>query len=310
MPGTALRCSPGVAAYCWRCGTGFPPQRRRAAGCARRHHDVVRMRHEGEHDVAGFGKSPLFAGAGSRLQVATRRSKSAGAVHAPGHGAPNPWRILSAARRGRSDDRSETRIARPGVGGVERPDTRASGCLDLSPIRRARPPIGRPTSLNNLACLLRAQGDFAAARPLYERTLAVREKALGPDHPDTATSLNNLAGLLRARGDLAAARPLYERALSIRGQALGPDHPDTARSLNNLAFLLRAQGDLAAARPLHERALTIRERALGPDHPDTLSSAAALADCLDRQGMALRPHISHGPASDTMRPVTPEREQE
>src|SRR5271166_2486060 len=28
--------------------------------------DVVRMRREGEHDVVGFGKSPLFAGAGSR----------------------------------------------------------------------------------------------------------------------------------------------------------------------------------------------------------------------------------------------------
>ena len=29
--------------------------------------------------------------------------------------------------------------------------------------------------------------------PLFERTLADRERLLGPDHPDTMTSRNNLA---------------------------------------------------------------------------------------------------------------------
>jgi Tetratricopeptide repeat len=51
--------------------------------------------------------------------------------------------------------------------------------------------------------------------------LAIREKALGPEHPDTATSLTNLAVLLNDQGDLAAALPLYERALAIRSKALG-----------------------------------------------------------------------------------------
>ena len=35
------------------------------------------------------------------------------------------------------------------------------------------------------------EGDYAAAHPLYERALAIREQVLGPDHPDTAASLNN-----------------------------------------------------------------------------------------------------------------------
>ncbi|NJK81964.1 MAG: tetratricopeptide repeat protein, partial [Chloroflexaceae bacterium] len=48
--------------------------------------------------------------------------------------------------------------------------------------------------------LLEAQGDYAAARPLSERALAIKEQVLGPTHPDTALSLNNLAGLLRAQG--------------------------------------------------------------------------------------------------------------
>ena len=76
-----------------------------------------------------------------------------------------------------------------------------------------------------------------AARPLFERALAIYDKALGPEHPDTATGLNNLAVLLQVQGDLAAARPLYERALAIRENALGPEHPDTAIVRKNLANL-------------------------------------------------------------------------
>ena len=44
-----------------------------------------------------------------------------------------------------------------------------------------------------------SQGKYDYAEPLYERSLAIREKALGPEHPDVAQSLNNLAGLLRAQ---------------------------------------------------------------------------------------------------------------
>ncbi|HEY4404889.1 MAG TPA: tetratricopeptide repeat protein [Xanthobacteraceae bacterium] len=139
--------------------------------------------------------------------------------------------------------------------------------------------------LNGLAsyrhCALAA---YAQARPLYERALALKEKAFGPDHPETALSLNNLALLLQDQGDLAGARPLHERALAIREKALGPGHPYTAESLNNLALLLQAQGDLAAARPLLERALAIDEQALGPDHPSTAISLNNLALLLQAEG--------------------------
>ncbi len=41
-------------------------------------------------------------------------------------------------------------------------------------------------------------GRYEAAEPLYERSLAIREKAFGPDHPKTAILLSNLAELLGA----------------------------------------------------------------------------------------------------------------
>ena len=80
------------------------------------------------------------------------------------------------------------------------------------------------------------------AEPLYERSLAIDEKVLGPAHPDVATSLNNLAGLYQAQGKYAEAEPLYRRSLAIREKVLGPDHPDVAVSLNNLASLDQDQG--------------------------------------------------------------------
>ncbi len=125
---------------------------------------------------------------------------------------------------------------------------------------------------------------YSEARPLFERALALGEKALNPDDRSTAASLNNLALTLKAQGDLAGARPLYERALAIREKTLGSEHEDTAQSLNNLALLIQAQGDLAGARLLFERALAIREKALGSEHSHTAQSLSNLAVLLVEQG--------------------------
>jgi tetratricopeptide (TPR) repeat protein len=82
--------------------------------------------------------------------------------------------------------------------------------------------------------------------------LAIYEKALGPDHPNTVNSLNNLAVLYNTQDKYDLAEPLYKRALAINEKALGPDHPETAASLKNLAALYT---DLAES--LRERALAI-----------------------------------------------------
>jgi tetratricopeptide (TPR) repeat protein len=118
---------------------------------------------------------------------------------------------------------------------------------------------------------------YSQAELLVREVLEIREKALGPEHPDTAGSLNDLAVLLLQQGDSAGARPLLERSLTIKEKELGPEHLDTAISLDNLASLLTDQGDFAAARPLYKRALAVREKALGPEHPDTAMSLGNLA---------------------------------
>ena len=138
--------------------------------------------------------------------------------------------------------------------------------------------------LNQAGYYLTRRARFSEAEPPYQRALAIREKVLGPDHPDVAQSLNNLAALYHEQGKHATAEPLYQRALAIREKALGPEHPDVATCLNNLAELYRARGKNAQAEPLYQRALAIHEKVLGPDHPEVAMSLNNLALLYHGQG--------------------------
>ena len=75
-------------------------------------------------------------------------------------------------------------------------------------------------SLANLAKLYRSQGGYDDAEPLFERSLAINEKALGPEHPSVASTMNKLAALYRDQDRYAEAEPLYKRTISIREKAL------------------------------------------------------------------------------------------
>jgi tetratricopeptide (TPR) repeat protein len=138
--------------------------------------------------------------------------------------------------------------------------------------------------LNQAGFYLYQRGRYSGAKPLLERSLAIREKTLGPEHLDLANSLNNLAELYYNQGQYAKAEPLFERALAIREKALGPEHPDVAQSLNDFALVGYNQGQYAKAEPLLQRALVIREKALGPEHPDLAESFNNLALLYDNQG--------------------------
>jgi len=50
--------------------------------------------------------------------------------------------------------------------------------------------------------------------PLILRSLTIREKKLGSDHPDTAVSYNNLALLRESEGDFRESERLFQRAIA------------------------------------------------------------------------------------------------
>ncbi|MFO0701109.1 MAG: tetratricopeptide repeat protein [Nitrospira sp.] len=132
-------------------------------------------------------------------------------------------------------------------------------------------------------------GKAREAIPLAQQLLAIREKVLGPEHPETATALNTLGSLYHSVGEYEEARPLMLRVLAIREKVLGMEHPDTARSLRNLAEIYRVTGAHADAEPLFQRALAINEKVLGPEHPNTvqvLNGFAGLYHAIGKYGQA------------------------
>ena len=101
-------------------------------------------------------------------------------------------------------------------------------------------------------------GDYAKAEPLYQRAYKIREKALGPEHPDTADeSSTTWDYFTAATGRLCESRGSFSNALSrISEKALGPNIRTTAKCLSNLAMLITNYlGDYAKAEPLCQRAL-------------------------------------------------------
>jgi tetratricopeptide (TPR) repeat protein len=138
--------------------------------------------------------------------------------------------------------------------------------------------------LDTQAEQLQSQGRFAEAVPPAEQCLSIREKELGPMHPEVAASLFRLGDLRWALSEYATALPLLLRALQIREKVFGPSHPDVAAVLNDLAVVYKATGEYGKALPLYLRAVQIREKALGTMHPDVAESLSNLALLYLEQG--------------------------
>ncbi len=73
-----------------------------------------------------------------------------------------------------------------------------------------------PDVLNWLGSALLYGARYAETEPLYMRALAIREKALGPEHPDTAQVLKHYANLMRKLNRESEAAELEARAKGIR----------------------------------------------------------------------------------------------
>jgi CHAT domain-containing protein/tetratricopeptide (TPR) repeat protein len=143
--------------------------------------------------------------------------------------------------------------------------------------------------LNKKIIELYKAGRYADAILIAQQVVAIREKTLGPDHPDVAGALSDLATLHYMQGRYADAAQLSQRSLAIREKALGLDHPEVASSLNDLAEVYREQGRYTEAEPLYKRSLGISEKALGRDHPDvatTLNNLGLLYDGQSRYAEA------------------------
>ncbi len=182
--------------------------------------------------------------------------------------------------------------------------------------------LGAAVLLGNIAGEYTRMGRYAESAEHHRRALALRDKHLGPEHPQTADAmnrlaldlerlgkyaeaetllgkaiaafektqspnlvhgLNNLALLLSQRGRYGDAEPYYRRAVELSESMTGFE-AGAAMAVANYASALGDQGRHAQAERLLRRAVDFRERSLGPDHFGTAETLRNLAAALHAQG--------------------------
>lgn len=119
-----------------------------------------------------------------------------------------------------------------------------------------RPPIDLASSASNLPLYIASQGKSKEARQLHERSLDMRERALGPDHPDVALTINNLAVLFFKQVRILE---FSKKVFGVLDSTFCRVRP--CRSVN---CLIRGHGCRGAS--WHSQ--TVNDESLDPGHPN------------------------------------------
>ena len=141
------------------------------------------------------------------------------------------------------------------------------------PILGAEHPFVAATLHHQARCYLEL-GQIDEAENLIARSLAIRDKALGPDHPDSGELVRDQGMIALLRNDLVSARKLTERAIEMQRSKLPVTHPSISNSDILLGQIALAEGHTEAALTL-QRAALVNLAAMFP--PENLERARAHA---------------------------------
>jgi len=120
--------------------------------------------------------------------------------------------------------------------------------------------------LNDLGGVFTQEGVPDAAMPLFERSLELKEKNLGPRHPDVGIGEVSVAFGLYKLGRNEEALTHNKRAAEILEEGLGAAHPELAICLSNGGEMLNALHRYGEARKAFEKAFAIWEHEFGSDN--------------------------------------------
>jgi tetratricopeptide (TPR) repeat protein len=129
----------------------------------------------------------------------------------------------------------------------------------------------RAWALASEATIHYREGDFEKARALAESSVALREKTLGPQHPDVAVGLTVLAVVAMECDRPDAALQAATRAIDIFKQHGDPEGFELAVTMSDQGDALIALGRYAEAERVYQEALRIFREQLNPEHPESAS---------------------------------------
>ena len=185
----------------------------------------------------------------------------------------------STASHERCMEAARLAIASGDAAGAEQALTAAIEAAERDPSGAA----GLATALAQMGELEHQRGNESRAEQLYQRALELRERLLGPEHPDLVVLINDLSRLYLKRSAHQAAEPLLLRLVAIK-RIKGEEHPEVATVLASLASVRQALGQYESAEQLWRRVLAIRERTLAPNHFALATALEHLAETCAARG--------------------------
>jgi CHAT domain-containing protein/Tfp pilus assembly protein PilF len=105
-------------------------------------------------------------------------------------------------------------------------------------------------------------GRSKEALPLLQEALEIRQRVLGPDHPECGKTLNNLAIVNMTLGKLNEAEGFAKEALQLKEKDPGTETLEYSNSQNTLAQIIDKKGQFALADSIVTDLLERRKRVL------------------------------------------------
>ncbi len=109
------------------------------------------------------------------------------------------------------------------------------------------------SSLTNLGVLYNFRNQPAKAAPLFERAIAVKQAALGPENPEVIASVGKLCQFYLAHHDTAKADPLAAKLIAF-GQKIVSDRQQVNSSFAKLSDFYQSHHELEDAEVLVKQA--------------------------------------------------------
>ncbi len=133
---------------------------------------------------------------------------------------------------------------------------------------------------NNLGVIFTEKGEHDQALAHLEKSLTIRTKTFGPQHPEVAKSNNNIGIVYYEKGEYDRAIEYYTKVFEIWKNAFGPEHPLIVGTNTNIGNAFEMMGEFRRALEHHQQALQIGLKTLGAEHP-------LVANTHDNMGRAL-----------------------
>lgn len=175
-------------------------------------------------------------------------------------------------------------VAYRSLGRLPEAEAHLRAAIDRQRLARGEETADFARMQRELASVLLARGDVAAAKPLFREALATSERVLGRQSRSWLIALGRLGMALIEAGELEEAERSLREATAGLAALPTPGDEDLAIMRNNLGRVLRASGKLEQAEEFYRAAYADFLRIHGESNPQTGIALNNVARALGDRG--------------------------